>query len=468
MDTGEDHRATASDGVVAVERTVDLQKQGVIVRLTVSTDREGEIPVTVEDELPAGLDPKKVAFHPKHAPEDGEATPAGVTFEGVVSADEDLVVVYGAQVDTAEVSEMALTDSRLAVDSDAPDEGGSVRGLLGRLFGRKSSPDEPDTTPSGPMDEFESFPGEDESQPTETPTEELESAVTRIEPDDSDESETDSDDLVDEAEPDPEPMVSDTPDTTDDRDEPSDESTAADSTTSVAAMLADEIESGEVAEEDLDVIREELDIELSGSQAARLNHVQSRMDEFAAYADALRTLLDEEGDPTEVVTELREEIRALREDVGDLQSAVGDLEVELATATDEREALREDIDAAAAEVAAIEDEFGEELDAVGDEFADEIERVERQARAAREGVKSDLADLEATVERVAKLHDAIESAFGPAAEAETESADVSESSETENEEPPETQEYGADGGIDLAAVEDTEDDPAEGDSVLDL
>lgn len=467
MDTGEDHRATASDGVVAVERTVDLQKQGAIVRLTVSTDREGEIPVTVEDELPAGLDPTRVAFHPKHAPEDGEATPAGVSFEGVVSADEDLVVVYGAQVDTAEVSEMALTDSRLTVESDAPDEGGSVRGLIGRLFGRKSTPDEPDTTSSGPMDEFESFPGDADSGADDqapTPTDELEPAVTRIESDESEQADTDADDdaaLVDEAEPDPEPMVSDTPDTTDE----SDESTSTDSTTSVAAMLADEIESGEVAEEDLDVIREELDIELSGSQAARLNHVQSRMDEFAAYADALRTLLDEEGDPTEVVTELREDIWALREDVGDLQSAVGDLEVELATATDEREALREDIDEAASEVAAIEDEFGEELDAVGDELADEIERVERQARAAREGVKSDLVDLEATVERVEKLHDAIESAFAPQVETDAESA--TDASETESEEP-ETQEYGADGGIDLSVAEATEDDPAESDSALDL
>ncbi|MFB6170467.1 MAG: hypothetical protein ABEJ06_04895 [Haloarculaceae archaeon] len=501
-----DHRATASDGVAAVERTVELQEQGVIVRLTVSTDRDGEVPVTVEDELPAALAPERVAFHPDHAPADGTATAEGVSFEGVASADADLVAVYGIQVDTESVSEVALTDSRLTVEGDAPDDGGSVRGIIRRVLGRDDGSDGPSARPSGPMDEFDSFPGEeaetespdepasdgestsdsesaasDDGDDPTPPTSELEPAVTRID------SETEGD-LVEEAEPpsdaetdsepatdtDADPMTPDTTDT-DERDEPSDRPT--DDSTSVAAALAAEIQRGEVPEEDLEVLREELGAELSGSQAARLEHVSSRMDEFAAYADALRTLLDEEGDPAETIAELREEIQALGADLAALQGTVDDLETELATAADERAALRGDVDATATQVATVEEELGEDIAAVGDGLADEIERVERQARAAREGVKSDLADLEATVERVAQLRDALETALVPPAEATadadgataTGNSDGSESESEDADEEPEaetgTQEFGADGGVDLSGVE--ENDPAD-DGILDL
>lgn len=538
---GDDHRSTANDGGATVERTVDVQDQGAIVRLRVSTDHDDEVGVDVEDELPVGLDPERVAFHPDHAPDEGEASADGVAFEGTVSDNDDLLVVYGAEVDGSAVSDVALTDPHLTVNSDLPDQRGGVTGLIRRALGRGQATADGGTSveSSDSVGDFESFPDEeerdagdtdgdtraeqstdappaadDEESTGETPLDDLEPAVTRAESDSeaAEEPETDTD-----------------PDATDESDEseaaaPENETTSTDTGAGaaaagagaggVAAALATEIENDEVAEEDLAVLQDELGEELAASDAARLDHLQARVEEFGAYAETLGTFLDEEGEPDEVIADLRDDIETLEDDVAtlrdlesdveDVQGTVDDIEAEVAAAADERAALREDIDTAAAEVAAVEDELGEEIEAVGSELADDIERVERQARAAREGVKSDLAEIEAAIERVEEVREALEDAFAPlgtetgtgtgAVESERDGNDaeqavddaevtdggpvesaVESDSGTEADPDPDTTtdestaDSGADGDIDLSVVEeDSDDDPADSGLSLDL
>jgi predicted nucleic acid-binding Zn-ribbon protein len=203
---------------------------------------------------------------------------------------------------------------------------------------------------------------------------------------------------------------------------------------SLAAALAAELEAGAVDDETRETLARELGGELSGSESARLDHVQRKVDDLAAYTDSLEELLDEEGRPAAVVADLRAEIGDVRAEVGEVRTATGELredldetEAELEGVVDEeitrleagfdeaaadRNAIRDELESTTAELSTAREELGDEVATLRDDLTAELERVERQAREGRRDIAADVEELEAVAERVRSLQQALSSAFG--------------------------------------------------------
>jgi len=222
-------------------------------------------------------------------------------------------------------------------------------------------------------------------------------ADTAAEPD----AETEAEDADDEAAAEPDPrdaeppgddllstavdaVVSEDEENDDASDEPGDgeEGSAGDTAPSVAAggvgaALAAELRAGELAEEDVELLRERLNLGLAESDAVRLRDLQTRYHDLAAYTDALEAFVDEHGDADGVLADLQDDVDRLEDDLDELAGA-GDRLDDLEERLDERpapEELTDRLDAVAADVDAVEERL--------DERVDEVERR--------------LADLEATV-----------------------------------------------------------------------
>ncbi|SEH43916.1 hypothetical protein SAMN05192561_1011094 [Halopenitus malekzadehii] len=168
----------------------------------------------------------------------------------------------------------------------------------------------------------------------------------------------------------------------DDSDEAAGEPGAVD--VSVASALAAEIRSGDVPEADLETLREELDLGTPRSVDVRISRLQSRIEDLAAYADALEEFIDEEGTATEV-------LESTREQVEDVATALDAAEARIDEAADARRSVREDLNA-------VEGTLDDALDDVAD-LEDRVADVESIEPAVAD-LETTVTDLEATVEDV--------------------------------------------------------------------
>jgi len=151
--------------------------------------------------------------------------------------------------------------------------------------------------------------------------------------------------------------------------------------------LAERAAAGDLSDEERETLREELLPEERRSDEVRMRELRSRLEEFAAYADALEELIDEHGTAEEIIGQFREDIDALRADVEDIDQRV-------AAGVGEADSLSARLDG-----------FGDRLDRVDDRF----ETVERRL--------DDLAALEARVDdqaaTVEGLSETVADAAGP-------------------------------------------------------
>jgi len=490
----ESNTVVAADGPVTVERDITVKPEGVIVEVSIRATEEATVEIT--DDLPAAVGPDQVGFHPEHTPETGEASTDRVTVETSVGPETPETVVYGAYLDTSDL-EVAWEESSLRVVAEPVadiagadgDGGGGLRGYVNQFLG---SGDEPpstaDATSVGPGDgaaaveELDSFEAADDDaeKPTATADNEADSTATTDDAPSDDErdgeqtgDERDGEQTGDEAlEPAVRRVAEDGAGDTEATEEEhemketdasteSEERDGIDATEgSVAAALAAELEAGEVDQETRDVLADELGATLTGSQVTRLDHVQKRVDDIAAYMDPLEELLDAEGRPADVIGELREEVASAREEAKDaaastdrLDETVETLRTAIETAEDERSELRTELDDATTEVETVRSELDAELDALRTTLDEELERVEEAAREGRRDIEADVADLQAIAGQMESLREALSTAFGtePTTPEQTEPDADGEPSTTDATEPAEgsTPEQATDGGDDI-------------------
>jgi len=479
---GEASTVSATDGPVTVERDVTVKPEGVIVEVSVRSTEEATVSIT--DDLPAAIGPDEVGFHPEHTPETGEASTERVTVETPVGPERPVTVLYGAYLDTSDL-DVVWEDSTLRVEAEPvaaqEDADGGLRGYVNRFFGGDEEPSGAAGTTSADaatVDELDSFDGADDR--TDDAPDGTDDAADRTETATDETDETSSDELTerltddDALEPAVRRVTGDETDAADDATDETDEEVHdmedTDASTeggepneidttegSVAAALAAELEAGEVDPKTQDVLADELGAKLSGSQVARLDHVQKRIDNIAAYVDPLKELLDTEGRPAHVVEELREEMTDVREETAALKERTEDVEASTdrlddtvesleettEVAEDERTELREELDNATAEIESVREDLDEEVDAVRetmDEELDalretveeELDRVEQEAREGRRDIEADVAELQSVAAQVESLREALSTAFGAEA-ATTEPTDSSEKAEETDE-----------------------------------
>ncbi|WP_267642835.1 hypothetical protein [Haloarchaeobius amylolyticus] len=120
----------------------------------------------------------------------------------------------------------------------------------------------------------------------------------------------------------------------------------------VVDALVTALESGAVDAEQLETLRDHIAPAIARSDEVRFRHLQSRLEDFAAYADGLEALIDEHGTASDVVVELKADISRVRDD--------------LAAASDELAETADRLDRTAGRVRDAEERLDDTADRVDD------------------------------------------------------------------------------------------------------
>ncbi|MFP9191958.1 AAA family ATPase [Natrialbaceae archaeon A-CW1-1] len=163
----------------------------------------------------------------------------------------------------------------------------------------------------------------------------------------------------------------------------------------LGARLAAEIREGDLSDADLETLRDALDVEgdtggdsgatetgLSGSDQAKIDHLQSRVDELAAYTSALESFLDDNGTGEQLIEEFR--------------TQVSTFEGDLATVEEQLDETVDTVEANATAVEAVDDRT-ETLESDLEDVSESVTDVE----SALEDVESDVDSLETDLGDVA-------------------------------------------------------------------
>lgn len=424
------------------------------VRFDVVSTRDDETTLTITDEIPDEFDIDQIGFHPEYGSEHWTATGDGmVRFERPIEANEEFTTVYGVRMGDDEEHSAFLDTPTVTIGE--PSETTEIEDIVPSESSdivRELASGKRETIPGLEDDAGEPAAEAETNEPLLdalhddsgeiVDAEAVEAAVTTLEegadpesaaieeptaePDESEPTVAEIaaggsavDDAVgghEESETEPES----TPETTsaepsEGHEEPVDEpehdatnsdleqSTETITAADVAAELATQLREGDIDDDDLDVIREEF---APKRATAQIEHLQTRVSEMEAYADALGAFIDENGDARGILEDLQA-------DVEDMRSTVGSLESSLDTAETDRAELRSDLDDVEEEIEGL-DEVDERIDRVSgdvDALDDRLGGVEDSASQV-DALSEDIEDLRAEIREMKQWRDQLSDVFG--------------------------------------------------------
>ncbi|WP_435095123.1 hypothetical protein [Halarchaeum sp. P4] len=208
---------------------------------------------------------------------------------------------------------------------------------------------------------------------------------------------------------------------------------------SVVARLVAELEAGDISESDREALRaailednadeaadadDEADAESgTASLGVRLDHLQSRVEQFGAYANALEDVIDDYGAADGFVRETEDSLEELEAHVGSLRSQIASLEErdDLAS-TDELESVEESLADLHADVVddresreEFEAQFDRRVSRVEDDLgalASDVREGQDDIRADVRALRADVRELRTEVEDVAAMRENLAAALG--------------------------------------------------------
>jgi predicted nucleic acid-binding Zn-ribbon protein len=465
-----DSVVTVSADGISVEKRFERDEFAVpAVEFTVQSNREEPATVRLVDHVPEEFPMDSVGFHPDYENDNWTAfKDHRVEFEREFGPGEEVVTVYGVRLEESDravdfMGEPEIAGVSVGSDDVPPDPLASVTDENDASMDANSITDIVSEEGNQVVrdviaGERDTLPGLGDDEPAEPATagagepaeagapDSTEAEMAEVDPIEDLGATGDADNAADEpavaADPLTEPAAESVgePDSTGEPEptvEPADveiDSASADgpdgvgevvtaepdlpATGNVASTLAEEIREGSVSDADLAVLRQELDVALPESTNVRIRHLQSRVEDLAAYTEALEEFIDENGTASQVL----ENVETFGDEIGELDAAVDALESEIddvRDSEDERQAiddledgvqaLREDHSETSERVAALESEVGsvsENLEATREEL--------REVRADLEGVQeleSEIASIREELGAVSDLEgrlDAIE------------------------------------------------------------
>lgn len=372
---------TASDGVT-VEKSFEPDDFPVpAIAFDLRSTRDTAVSVRLVDAVPDDVGPEDIGFHPKYGAEFWDADGDRIVFEREIAPEESYTTVYGLRGDDAAVATKFLNEPRLETVAPGVGSGGDA------------------SVPSGP--------GVDPADEPELCDGSGETGGSVPEPDDpdSDSGSVDGPGAVGHNEIGGERDASaGSPGSleTGGRDSDRSRGTAAptaDADGGLLGALASELEDADPKNPDVATIRSALGVESSASVETRIEHLQSTVADLEAYTDALEGFIDEHGDASEVLVDLRERHDETVDRIDEVEAATEDATAEIEATEDrfeaELEAVRGDVRAVRADVEALEAEvatLSSDLEAVlgmRDRLANALEAT--ADRSASEGA-TDVAD----------------------------------------------------------------------------
>lgn len=170
----------------------------------------------------------------------------------------------------------------------------------------------------------------------------------------------------------------------------------ADGADDVLAKLLDQLESTDEESDRLQALRAKLAPESQKATDVRIQHIQSRMDDLAAYTEALEGLINKHGTASSFMEEIEREL-------DDLNTQVDSIRNQTQSAETERRDFEERLADVESSVEAVGDDLRsstEDLSAELDTLRDTVDSRERTIQTLRETVNDHDERLESVTDRI--------------------------------------------------------------------
>lgn len=446
---------TVSDDNVVVEEELTQRNGGWVISFTLTSKCERPVAVRVSVPMPDEPARQDVGFHPKHEPESWGLRNGILSFEDTVPVDEPLQILLGIVL--VEDDDVTLSLSEPSIELSQPMDSDEDREKKEKapIFRSSSVSDddegmvdieEPaardttdpfsDSAMEAPSDTAETEPSLDDEISFDQMVTDTEEAETSAEG--SDFSGLDIDKLREISEQvnnrqaadaeggfEPESQEDELPS---DDEEPSDgffsqdaddagpvetsensgavspDETSVEATEDLLERLVERLESTDPDDEVIEVLRAHLIPESQRATDVRLKHIQSRMDDLAAYTEALEGLINEHGTASDFMAKVDD-------DIDDVRSQVKSLRREMDSAETEREDIREQVSEVDSTIEEVDEDLrGRTENIYGelDDMRDTIESREGKIRNLRESVNDHDDEFESLSSRVSTTEDQLE------------------------------------------------------------
>ena len=290
-----------------------------VIRLRITSEHDTARNIQVTDTLPPSFSMDDIGFHPKYDKDRWTAYQDGqIVYERTISPGETVETVYGIRIDDPDEASPFMRTPELTVSENKSDIEAPAQEAI------TSIEDIAPIEQSQSVKDMLSTTGPGESA--------VEQSSTTI-PEATSQSQSGSPDVAQHAS----------------SSNPSAEADTSSSSTLVSD-ITDEIQSGEVDEDEIEQLREALGLEVSRSVNAKIDHLQKRVENIAAYESALEKLVDAARDDT--LADLEKNTSELAKEVNRLDRRLDEIETKLS----ERD-VNTRLDSLAADVNRLEAEF---------------------------------------------------------------------------------------------------------------
>lgn len=441
---------TVSDENVAVEEELARKNGGWVISFTLTSQCGSPVAVRISVPMPDEPARQDVGFHPRHEPESWGLRDGILSFEDTVPADEPLqillgIVLVGDEDVTLSLSEPSIELSQAmdsaedgedaekapifrsssmrdvgqsSVDSDASTESATTDSSIQSDSGESTSAAEsgsqsggdifqsPDAEPAEASDETSPVSGINMDKLNEISNEirteqEAEDFQTGQEPelDEEDSDDGPSDGFLAPYAKNPQDV-----EVSEDSEPAEKEASPVSDTEDILSTLVERLESADPDDDDIETIRKHLVPESQKATAVRLQHVQSRMDDLAAYTEALEDLINEHGTASDFMSKVEENI-------DDVRSQVTSIQNEFDSAETERNELRERVDGVESSIEELDDDLRGRTENISEELESMREKMDSRdgkVRNLRESVHDHDDELESLSGRVRSTEDQLE------------------------------------------------------------
>jgi len=386
----------ASDGVTVI-KTFEADAFPVpAIAFRIDSDRTEAVTVRLVDEVPENVAVEDLGFHPEYGSEYWTIEDDEITFEREIESEEQYTTVYGIRATGTDNVEQFLTEPEIAeVDPPLEDEDGVVGGsgsdvvrdvISGNADSVPGLDDEEEEEDIGTLDLTDPNAEQGEADPDEVDLvddsndDEEEEEADEPEAEEAD-ADTDEDD-AEETEDDAEATEAEAETETEEADAAESEPDTGGSldVESVASVLATEIEEGEVDDDDLEVLRAELEIEggggaTGGAVEARIEKLQSDVSALDAYVDALEEFLEENGTGQDLIEGLQDDVASLEDQLGGLEDDIEDNSQQVASLEDSVGSIQSDLQSLKGDVKDVDDDI-EDVQGAIDDLEDELDDID--------------------------------------------------------------------------------------------
>lgn len=314
--------AQVSRDRVTLVRDPDLREEGIVLTYRLELADGDPADTTVVDEIPEALPMGDVGFHDEHEPNSWDIDGRTLTFETVVPAQGERVVMFGIPGAAEAAASATFNDPTISavatIDPDTvrPDE-------LDSTLPDVDVADRAEAITQVINDQSNASASDEPAVVEAASSDDIEAAIGAIDEEDSIQSEPslNRDGGIDlESEP---------------------ASTEFEADAGLVTALRASLETASEAERE--ALAEAIGVEPPESFDARLRHVQTRMDDFVAYADTLEAFIDEHGPAEEFIDEMRSAIDELGTRLEDIEERLEAVEAEVDDRLDTVESRVDDI-----------------------------------------------------------------------------------------------------------------------------